>query len=131
MICRDAIGLDSRYTGAACEFMPPRQRAGCAIEQFLRLADVERVGQGDEVSVGNIPRFSADQHLMLTCPFARSRIVREARVVRGSDVPIPGLIQHECEVLGVIIAVDGGDIEYTAKPRLLERGRTQLNSSTA
>jgi len=26
----------------------------------------------------------------------------------------------------VIIAVDGGDIEYTAKPRLLERGRTQL-----
>jgi hypothetical protein len=46
----------------------------------------------------------------LACPFARGRIVREARVVRRSDVPLAGLVEHECEVFGVIIAVDGGNV---------------------
>ena len=92
MICRDAIGLDSGNTGAACEFRPTRHCAGYAIEQFLGFADVERVGKFDEVSAGNIPRFSADQHLVLTCPFARGRIVRSIIGSLTLDICINSLI---------------------------------------
>lgn len=120
MVCLDAIYLDLRNASLICKIRPASYRTSNALEQFPGLPYVESFSKLNKVYIRDAPCFSANQHLMLTCPFPCCWIMGEASVISRGKIPLPGPIKHEGQVLGVVVAVHGGNIECTAQPCLLK-----------